>query len=257
MTKIKIKSATEVGQLIDDAVAHVKTGGAMVHEAAVQCMAHAFAHGDVTLAQRLVDDLNNSSFNTKGLRYWFGYFAPMTARAGKWSLLDRDSEAYNKFVAARTAEFGEGDEQKNGKRLFWIDNAEAKPFWELDDVQNDQNQKIATQSTRTLLKLVTGLESRLDKMVEDKRFGGNPELAASFAAAMADAAKDWERQNKDVLRLEDVRMKAIKNAASKDDEPGASPQGELNTPVDPAKPDVGGDVTQGVTEPPAPVTKVA
>lgn len=58
----------------------IKTNGAvlddLIHETAVSCLAHAEAHGDVTLCSRLVQAMPRSS-RSKALVHWFTQFGPL------------------------------------------------------------------------------------------------------------------------------------------------------------------------------------
>lgn len=238
--KLKIKNAGEVGKLIDATIASAVHTTETAHAAAIQSLAHMCLHGDTTLMSRLMDGLTNTSFNVKGLRFWLTTFAPVTARAGTLTLMDKKGDAYAKLIERNTAKYGEGEEGV-GKRLFWVDAADENPFYKMEEVTDDQNGAIPTQGTRTLIKLVTGLPGRVDKLVEDHKFGGDVALAESFAKAMRNAAIAWEDENKSVIRLEDARIDAIKKGLKTDAAAGVNmPDVEPGNAAEAPKVEVGG-----------------
>lgn len=103
----RIGSIAKAAQKVTDAV----------QETAVQCVIHAVRHGDVTLADRLIDAIGKG-MRKNSLRAWFERNGPMYLPKGKTEL------AYDK---QRAASLGEKTDEELTELLMAIKWEEAKP----------------------------------------------------------------------------------------------------------------------------------
>jgi hypothetical protein len=101
---------------IETQIKTVKTNGtkidALIHETAVQCLAHAEAHGDVRLATRLIEAMPKSG-RAEALKFWFSEFGPLVWVSQK--------ETGKQFKM----------DQSDTKIPFNIEGAIETPFWDL------------------------------------------------------------------------------------------------------------------------------
>ena len=79
----KLQSSKAIGGMVAAAVAHVQASGALVHDAAVQTVAHTEKHGDWTLLKTLMLGLKTSGFRYEGVRVWIMAHSPITFVADK------------------------------------------------------------------------------------------------------------------------------------------------------------------------------
>jgi hypothetical protein len=239
---LKLMAKAEIVTLIGAAVKAVNTGRDQVHAAAVQTMLHMREHGDITLAQRLIDDLNgNPGFNVKGLLFWYGTFAPLTARQGKFQLLETKSKAYKDYAERATKRHKTEPEvaEKVGGRFFWVEEANKTPFWSLAEVEKDQAGVIPNVTTAQLMGRVVGMGKLLDKAIADKRFGGDEKLARDYVKKLAEFNAQWRRDHAADLMDEQDTLAEARKKVGVTSEPTNQGQAEM------AAAEVGGDVTQG------------
>lgn len=83
MRAFKLASANNINVLIGAAIESVTKSTEMVHEAAVQAVAHVEKHGDWTLLKRLMLGLKDGGFRYEGLRVWIEHFSPIRFPAAK------------------------------------------------------------------------------------------------------------------------------------------------------------------------------
>lgn len=107
---VKLLSAGKISLLITKAISAASAALSLIHEAAVQCMLHAEKHGDVTLAQRLVQEVKDNcpGIVVAGLNEWYREYSPinLTMENGqvKAKLLKEGEKGYKAFNSAEAAE---------------------------------------------------------------------------------------------------------------------------------------------------------
>lgn len=163
-----------------------------VHQCAIQCAMHAQEHGDVMLADRLVKALggNNSlvaieaavkegrepfkmgrftGYNVKGLVMWFIRYTPVAWNAdGKPGMLKAGMGLYEQLL------------NRNEGHAWNLLDAEANPFWTLDEVKRDvQRQPFTIDSLNTI---VVNLRERISKSVGAGTFKGDKDAALAYVA---------------------------------------------------------------------------
>ena len=114
----KLLPTADVRAMIATVVAEAGKVQHDIHEAALQCIAHAEEHGDITLADHLVKELeaNATGQRTATLRDWFAKFSPIrwNNKTGEVGLLkNKEAEAYTPFdydAASASPYYGMGKE---------------------------------------------------------------------------------------------------------------------------------------------------
>lgn len=158
-----------------DAIGHAVGGiGKRLHEAAIQCLAHAMPEeqggfGDARMADKLIQALTigvdgrkrrKSVVHVEGLVLWFTTFSPIRWNGdGKVKMLGKESKDYGWDVA----------------------KAIKTPYWDLQGQASMQPFTI-----ETMLKVLMGMPQRLVKAQENDRFEGDAK-AAEKVATMAEA----------------------------------------------------------------------
>jgi len=211
---IKMQTATAVGKMIDDVFKAADDTGKLLHEAAIQCVLHIQDHGDTGMLARLVKGGEERALNMRGLKFWLGHYFPITVRGDNWSLIKTDSDTYAKLVERNIGKLEpvEGP----GGRLFWIDEADANPFWSLGEVQKDNARQITRLTTATVMGQLAGITKRLDAAINSGKFVGDTKLADKLADVVTDTIANFTKEHKAELRAE--RLLAAE-AAEQDAEP--------------------------------------
>lgn len=156
MTEFVLKSAAQIGKMVDTAITHTVKGDALIHEAAVQCIAHAEKHGDVTLLDRLIKGVGKS-VRVEGLKVWTAEFTPIRWNGdGKVGMLKKG---------------------QNGYKPFDIAKAEATPFWALSAADERTAKPLTIEA---MLRVVHGMKGRLEKAVKEGNFEGDRGKAEAF-----------------------------------------------------------------------------
>ena len=110
VNEVKMLPRKQVVALIDRSVKTTAKGLELIHEASVQCILHAEKHGDVTLAQKLMQDVkdNCKGVVVAGLAKWFQDYSPvrLTSENGevKASLLKAGEKGYKAFDTKAASE---------------------------------------------------------------------------------------------------------------------------------------------------------
>jgi hypothetical protein len=144
---------------IDKKIKSIKTRGKNIdkdiHETGVAIMQHAMAHGDYSAANRLVDALPKSG-RTKAFIKWFSDHTP-----------------YNWNEQEKTFKL---PKNKDNRRAFLIEEAEAVPFWEYTVEKEPEALDIN--------KIIASLFKRVEKAKNDGREVKNVETLVKIAAAL-------------------------------------------------------------------------
>ena len=160
MSEFVLKSAAQIGKMVDTAITHTVKGDALIHEAAVQCIAHAEKHGDVTLLDRLVTGVGKS-VRVQGLKVWAQEFTPIRWNGdGKVGLLKKG---------------------QNGFKPFDVPKAMETPFWALSAADERTAKPLTIEA---MLKVVHGMKGRLEKAVKEGNFEGDTAKATAFVTSI-------------------------------------------------------------------------
>lgn len=139
---------------------------ALVHETAIQCLMHAQEHGDVRLMDRLVGALGRST-RKNGLVFWVETFSPIRWNGdAKIGLLKEDAKTYTPFN---------------------VEDADETPFWDLAP-----EPPVKPFNLAELLKLIEGLDKRIDRAVDKGTFEGDEDEARELVARVQRAADSNE-----------------------------------------------------------------
>lgn len=129
-------------QKLGTAISSIKKRGATldsdIHVAAVSCLHHAFKHGDVTLATRLIDAMPKSG-RRKALIHWMNEHSMMSYS---------DKESCFRMTKS--------------KRKSWkLEQAESTPFWEFSEEKAPAELKLEA--------LINSVVNRIKKAKEENR----------------------------------------------------------------------------------------
>lgn len=148
-TTFVLKTAAQIGKMVDTAIAHTAKGDMIIHEAAVQCLAHAEKHGDTTLLDRLVKGLGRS-IRVEGLRVGVAKYSPVRWNGdGKVGALKAGAKGYVPYDVA---------------------GFEANPFWTLGEADERTAKPLNIDA---VLKVIHGLKGRVEKAVKEGKFEGD------------------------------------------------------------------------------------
>lgn len=188
MTAFVLKTAKQIGTMVDTAIKHTVTGDQLIHDAAVQTMAHAERHGDCTLADRLVKGLGRS-IRVQGLRVWYAENSPI-----RWN-------GDNKVGMLKTTD--------RTYKPFNIDQANAVPFYALGAAEERTAKPLDTMA---ILKLIHGLKGRVEKAVTDGRFEGDSAKALGLVEAVGAYADGLVAKDPAIIRDGNFDPKDPENA---------------------------------------------
>ena len=144
MTTYKIaKNVKELDTQIETAIQSANTMKAAVQQAAVSIIFHAFAHGDYTRAQTLVDGLGNG-INSKAIVEWFVQFGGLT--------IDEENKCFGgwkgkDYIKANI---------ETAKSTMWYDLKVQAPFKGFD--LNDEIAKLLKKATAMAAEVEKGSE---------------------------------------------------------------------------------------------------
>ena len=173
---VKLLAAGKITGLIE---AVEKAGTAyqsVLHQALVQCLAHAAEHGDRSLLARLVGGKIKSkkgevtenypgvlskATSPREVRLWVSHNSPL-----RW---DTDGA----IVVSKTAvEKGQA---------YTLDEADAQPFWAMPENEKDRARPLTYDNILTVVK---GLRKRLEKALDEDRFDGDPVAVRQYLDAL-------------------------------------------------------------------------
>lgn len=157
--KFVLLSASNIGKLIDKAVKTTKQGLELIHQAEIQCLAHAEKHGDTTLLTRLVTEVRD---NCKGV-----VVAGLNKHIQDNSPIKLSVDPETKEVKAKLLK--EGDP---GYKPFDIQTAEATPAMDAREVTDRTNREIRPMSIAELKAMMKRIAERA---VKSERFIGDTE----------------------------------------------------------------------------------
>lgn len=159
-----ITDTTKLADAIDSVATKGKTLDNLIHRAGVSCMYHAQQHGDVTLAEKLIEAMPRSS-RRKGLVVWFEDNMPVDGKISD-----------TKAGVSITLKKGRADTD------FTLSEAAAVPFWD-HTVEK-------TPRPMTLQQAIAAFGKNLDKAV--KAGTASAAEAAALKAAVDGAANDTD-----------------------------------------------------------------
>jgi hypothetical protein len=134
---------------------------AAVQELAIECVKHALAHGDVTVADLLVDTCGKG-IKTSALRAWFVATGVFTESDGRFTL--------NKEGAKELRKLADTELQARLEGMAWIDAKPAKRIVDSVDLSNELDKFIA----------------RMDKFIDDEAVAcANTELFDAVKVVVA------------------------------------------------------------------------
>lgn len=140
------------------------------HDLAVQCLLHAHAHNDVTLADRLVRSV--PGVNNKGLRFWFTTFGAIAWNGdGKVGVVKRISKRFH---------VGEGYDEKG----YNLALAVSTPFWTMKENEADQAKEVRAFSEDNVIKAVFNNQHSLSTAVIAGKFTGDSAKTALLLGQM-------------------------------------------------------------------------
>ncbi len=177
---IKLLKSAAIITLISAAVTQTAKGLAMLQDAADQCILHAEKHGDVTLAQRLMQEVKDNCKGVvgAGFRQWFEKYSPIAIIVDdkgnvKAKLLKEDEPGYKPFDTAKAIE---------------------APALEAKEVTQRSNQKIEPFSIAMVKQRIKGMLSQVDKATAEGGRGviGNPDTIKTFINGILVAADKIE-----------------------------------------------------------------
>jgi hypothetical protein len=170
-SKFVLLSAVNIGKLIDKAVKTTKQGLELIHQAEIQCLAHAEKHGDTTLLTRLVTEVRD---NCKGV-----VVAGLNKHIQDNSPIRLSVDPETKEVKAKILK--EGDP---GFKPFDIQTAEATPAMEAREVTDRTNREIRPMSIAEL----KGMMKRIaERAVKSEKFLGETEEAQALEKSRVEA----------------------------------------------------------------------
>lgn len=150
-TKVKLMSAGTVRKSIDANTRMIAVGLVGLHADMVQCMLHAEKHGDITLAQYLMQSVkdNCKGVVVAGIAQWFAKFSPikLTSKEG--------------VVSAELLK--EGDK---GFKAFNSAEAETTPALESKEVTDRANRPIVKPTIAYFKSRIAGFAKQVDNYNE-------------------------------------------------------------------------------------------
>jgi hypothetical protein len=233
-----------------------------LHELMIQAALHAYFTGDTVFIKRLCLELQNNPdeklkgaaiTNVAGMKYWFSCFIPcnISADGSKVKLLDKDGEAYAKFIENGT-QFGDPDaqQQMSGNRAFWLVAGSLRPFWDMAGVKEQQRTTIRPLGMKAIVGNVFKLDTQLNKAIED---GTIPKDSVDKARELVNGLMDYARKFRDdhaadILR-EEEQLAALRNSqveTEKVDANATLSEATDQKTVEAVGAKVGGDVEAGL-----------
>ena len=167
MSEFVLKTAAQIGKMVDTAITHTVKGDTLTHEAAVQALGHAarlddkgVQIGDITLFERLLNGLGKS-VRVQGLKVWAQTYSPVAWNGdGKIGLLKAKDKRYKPFD---------------------MEAALANPFWTLAEADETTRKPLTIEA---MLKVIHGMGKRLDKAVNENQFEGDVDKAKAFVTSI-------------------------------------------------------------------------
>lgn len=196
-TTVKLMSASNVRKSIDANTRMIAVGLVGLHADMVQCMLHAEKHGDITLAQYLMQQVrdNCKGVVVAGIAQWFAKFSPI-------KLTSKDGVVQAELLK-------EGDK---GFKPFNSGEAETTPAMESREVTDRANRPIVKPTISYFKGRIAGFAKQVDNYNE--KAADNEKFSNDEAAVI----KTWlnsitEFGNKVSVLNEDGKMVAKVPAA--------------------------------------------
>lgn len=169
-TAVKLMSAANVRKSIDTNTRMIAVGLVGLHADMVQCMLHAEKHGDITLAQYLMQQVrdNCKGVVVAGIAQWFAKFSPI-------KLTSQDGVVNAELLK-------EGDK---GYKPFNSAEAETTPAMESREVTDRANRPIVKPTISYFKGRIAGFAKQVDNYNE--KASDNEKLSADDAALI----KTW------------------------------------------------------------------
>lgn len=173
MAQVNVPALATQKQIGARIVAYTERGQALMadlHDLAVQCLLHAHAHNDVTLADRLVRCV--PGVNNQGLRLWFTTFGAIAWNGdGKVGVVKRISKRFH---------VGEGYDEKG----YNLALAVATPFWTMKENEEAQAKEVRSFSADNVIKAVFNNQHSLSTSVIAGKFTGDSAKTALLLGQM-------------------------------------------------------------------------
>jgi hypothetical protein len=150
-SSVKLLPAGTVRKNIDSHTGQIALGLAGLHDDMVQCMKHAELHGDITLAQYLMQSVRDrcKGVVVAGIAQWFGKFSPI-------KLTSKDG-----VVSAQLLKDGE-----KGYKGFKSAEAEATPAMESKEVTDRSTRPIVKPTIAYFKSRISGFAKQVDNYNE-------------------------------------------------------------------------------------------
>ena len=145
---VVLEAKAKVTSWVKSAVKGDLTSREAIHQASVQCVAHAGLHGDYDMIKSIVSGLKvNRSQNLKGLAFALEMFTPLTVdlKSGDVKYHKASSVRGQRIIAARGF-------------LWDVEGFAANKFWDLDGVVASNEKGIGAFTTNNIVRLVAGAE---------------------------------------------------------------------------------------------------
>lgn len=153
-----------------------------IHTTAVQCLAHAEKHGDVTLCGRLIGAMGHAS-RRQDLIAWFAYFGPVAINAKTFKPTQRKAthEQYRKYDVA---------------------GAEETPFWVLI-----QDKPPAPLAFSDIVGRTWAALKAAETAQGEGRFVGDYDEVTKLRAMLAETAGITDDDDMEVVKTRDKALK--------------------------------------------------
>lgn len=177
MAKVVLLAAGKISGMIETVGATGLKYQALLHDTAVQCLAHAEKHGDRSLLARLI---GGSIKNKKG-EIVEGPYPGVISKATSGRELRLWVQAHSPLRWDTDGAIVESKTAKAKGVVFSIEEANAEPFWELDANQSDRNRAINMDN---LQNVIFGVRKRFKAALEAGKFNGDPAAMTKYLDAV-------------------------------------------------------------------------
>lgn len=192
---IKLQTAGYLNKARNMIVSNATKLGEAIHIHMCECLLHASEHGDVTLCQRLYDELPEGQ-RKESIKLWFGKMGPITARQGVWKL----KEGWK-------------------KEQFLLEKAEGSPFW----VEFGAERPPRVFSAAAFMAMIQNAPQRMEKAIKEQQedgqahFAGDVDASKEFFAELIDFAKKAaEKYTPQALGFETLKPETAKEEKSEE-----------------------------------------
>jgi len=168
----QLEDAKKIKEMITACVKSADDLYTSVHAAAVQCLLHAEAHGDVTLLDDLIRGLNKGTYSG-GLRFWAAKYTPI-----RWN-----GDGKIGLIGPKKSPTMFEEHLKANNNVAWnIVEAEANAFWTLEEVQAAKEKQPITDAR--FLGAVDKMVKSFKKAVDEGKFTGDEARVNAYLTAL-------------------------------------------------------------------------